>query len=115
VDHTTLDFTSILKFIETNWRLKPLTARDRRAAGLAQAFAFDQPPREPEFVTDRRRATSLARSASTPVYVTYGVALGIGLLVIVLAVVREVVIRRRTPQLRGPSARVRVGRREDRW
>jgi phospholipase C len=114
VDHTTLDFTSILKFIEMNWRLQPLTDRDRRAAGLMQAFAFDQPPREPEFVTDQRHASSLTRNASTPVYVTYGAALGIAMLIILLAVARELVIRRRAPHLRGPSARVRVGRREDR-
>ena len=29
VDHTTLDFTSMLKFIEHNWHLKPLTGRSR--------------------------------------------------------------------------------------
>ena len=114
VDHTTLDFTSILKFIETNWRLDPLTDRDRKANGLLQAFAFDQPPREPEFVTSLRHGSGQPRNATTPVYVTYGAALGVGLLIILLAVARELVIRRHAPHLRGPSARVRVGRREDR-
>jgi phospholipase C len=114
VDHTTLDFTSILKFIERNWGLEPLTDRDRKAAGLMQAFAFDRPPREPEFVTDRRRGSGLPRTATTPVYVTYGVAFGVAVLIILVALVRELVIRRRAPRLRGPSARVRVGRRGDR-
>ena len=31
IDHTTLDFTSMLKFIEQNWGLKPLASRDREA------------------------------------------------------------------------------------
>jgi phospholipase C len=114
VDHTTLDFTSILKFIETNWRLEPLADRDRRATGLMHAFAFDQAPRAAEFVTDRRRGSRRPLTATAPVYVTYGLALGLALLVILLALVREVVQRRRAPHLRGPSARVRVGRRGDR-
>ena len=29
VDHTYTDHASILKFIESNWRLKPLSARSR--------------------------------------------------------------------------------------
>jgi phospholipase C len=115
VDHTTLDFTSILKFIETNWRLEPLTDRDRRATGLMHAFAFDRPPRDAEFITDSRRGTGRPRTATTPVYVTYGAALGVAALIIVLALLRELVIRRRAPRLRGPSSRVRVERRGERW
>jgi phospholipase C len=109
IDHTTLDSASILRFIETNWRLPSLTARDRRAHGLMQAFDFRGAPRAPEFVTDARTRTAAPRLATRPVYVTYGTALGLGLVVILVALGREVVLRRRAPRLRGASARVRIG------
>ncbi len=110
VDHTTLDFTSILKFIEQNWGLRPLTARDRRANSLLGAFDFRSPPRQPEFLTRQRHALPAANSARTPVYVTYGIALAVAVLAILLAALRErAVRRRRVPRLRGPSNRVTVG------
>lgn len=40
VDHTTYDTTSILKFIETRWRLTPLGERDANAADLTNALEF---------------------------------------------------------------------------
>lgn len=47
VDHTEYDSTSVLKFIETRFRLSPLTERDARAADLLGAFDFTPaaPPR----------------------------------------------------------------------
>ena len=36
VNHTVLDYTGALKFIEQNWRLPPLTARDATANSLSQ-------------------------------------------------------------------------------
>ncbi|HMB21795.1 MAG TPA: alkaline phosphatase family protein, partial [Anaerolineales bacterium] len=50
VDSTQLEFTSILKFIEDNWNLKPLTKRDANANSLASAFDFSQSPREPVLI-----------------------------------------------------------------
>jgi phospholipase C len=44
VDHAQLDSASVLRFIETNWALAPLTARDAGATDLTTAFAFDRPP-----------------------------------------------------------------------
>ena len=44
VDHTVYDTTSILKFIESRWDLKPLGPRDARAANLLNAFDFTQAP-----------------------------------------------------------------------
>lgn len=41
VDHTVYDTTSILKFIETRFDLKPLGARDAQANGLTGAFNFN--------------------------------------------------------------------------
>jgi phospholipase C len=40
------EFSSVLRFIEDNWRLRPyLTARDREATPLLSAFDFEQAPR----------------------------------------------------------------------
>lgn len=45
IDHTTYEFSSVLKFIEDLHDLKPLTDRDAQASPLAGAFDFTQPPR----------------------------------------------------------------------
>jgi phospholipase C len=43
------EFSSVLRFMEDNWRLRPfLTERDRDATPLLSAFDFDQEPRGPE-------------------------------------------------------------------
>ena len=47
VDHTQTDFTSILKFIETDYSLPPLTSRDAAASNMQEAFDFSQAPRTP--------------------------------------------------------------------
>jgi phospholipase C len=41
VDHTVYDTTSILKLIETRWRLVPLGTRDAGAADLTNALQLD--------------------------------------------------------------------------
>jgi acid phosphatase len=40
VDHTQYDTTSILKFIESRWHLRPLGTRDANANNLLNAFKF---------------------------------------------------------------------------
>ena len=50
VDSTPLDHTSILRFIEDNWRLAPLAARDEQARSLDGAFDFARHPREPKII-----------------------------------------------------------------
>ena len=47
IDKTTYDFTSILKFIEENWQLQPLTARDAAANSIGTGLDFNQAPRAP--------------------------------------------------------------------
>ena len=47
IDSTPYDFTSILRFIEDNWDLQPLTARDAAANSIAAAFDFNSSPRSP--------------------------------------------------------------------
>jgi phospholipase C len=55
VDSTTMDSTSILKFIEQNWHLASLASRDRKANTFLGAFDFNQAPRKPRFPTDRNK------------------------------------------------------------
>jgi phospholipase C len=109
VDHTTLDFTSILKFIEDNWGLRPLTERDRHAGSLLGAFDFARPPRRAQFITAARRAPPAPKSAGMQVYVSYGGGAMLALLAILLAVGREALVRRGSPRLRGPSNRITIG------
>ena len=48
VDHQLGEFSSVLRFIEDNWRLTQLTHRDRRATDLGYDFDWKQPPRPPD-------------------------------------------------------------------
>jgi hypothetical protein len=49
VDHTMYEFSSVLRFIEDNWSLRPfLTRRDRIADGLRGALDFSQTPLAPD-------------------------------------------------------------------
>ncbi len=47
VDHTTLEFSSVLRFIERLHGLPPLAARDRVAEDMLEAFDFSQRPNPP--------------------------------------------------------------------
>ena len=48
VDHQTGEFDSMLRFIEDNWGLDPLTARDAHAPTLLHDFDFSQTPTNPD-------------------------------------------------------------------
>jgi phospholipase C len=76
VDSTTLDFTSALKFIEVNWGVKPLAARDTKAETFLGAFDFDKPPRAPVLLGTQRGEPATTSLRTTPVYVVYGGVLG---------------------------------------
>ncbi len=75
--HADLDFTSMLKFIEQNWRLRPLGRLDARAGSLMRAFNFRQAPRVPDIIPQVRAAPPKPVSpARDPVlYGLYGVGL----------------------------------------
>jgi phospholipase C len=45
IDHTRAEFSSVLKFIETDFALPSLTDRDKNSADMTQMFDFTQPPR----------------------------------------------------------------------
>ncbi len=76
IDHTQLDPSSILKFIEDNYGLTPLTARDAGSSGLAEAFDFTQPARVASFISlNRGGDVPKAEPRRHVIYVAYGAAL----------------------------------------
>jgi phospholipase C len=93
VDHTTLDFTSELKFIENNWGVAPLADRDRNANDITSAFDFESPARAPVLLDRSRTPTAVPDTRTSAVYVTYGGAVLLLVLLVVLAAMRS--LRRR--------------------
>jgi phospholipase C len=75
VNHSVFDSASVLKFIESNWRVPPLTSRVAAAANLASAFTFQQAPRAPALLSGRDRPTRLVRPNRSIIYASYTVAL----------------------------------------
>ena len=64
IDNTTYDFTSILKFIEDNWKLQPLTARDATANSIAAALDLSKPPADPMFPAQTWAAQSQSQASN---------------------------------------------------
>jgi phospholipase C len=91
VDHTQLDSTSILRFIEDNWSLPPLAARDANSASLTTAFDFAAAPRPATLVPADRAAPAVARSNTSVVVLLYGVVVAAAVALII------VVVRRKRP------------------
>jgi phospholipase C len=54
IDHHPLEFDSILRFIEQDFRLPPLTARDRHASTLLSSLDFGERPLRPLLLAQRR-------------------------------------------------------------
>jgi phospholipase C len=103
IDHTTLDFTSFLKFIEENWGLEPLAERDAKANSMIGAFDFSQVPREPSFVSATRGEEPQVRVRRAVLYGAYGVALTLSMLVIAWAAIGSGLRRRRPTPLASGS------------
>ena len=74
VNHTELDATSFLRFIQENWDIQPLATRDGRANSIREAFDFTVPPRPPVFLSSTRRATVERSSSHMPTFILYGSA-----------------------------------------
>jgi phospholipase C len=101
IEHSTLDFTSMLKFIEQNWGVKPLAKRDREANSSAPAFDFTKPPRSPEFVQAVRDIPAKKQPHRFVIYLAYGLALLLAGGAIVAALASERRRRNRPPS--GPD------------
>jgi phospholipase C len=96
IDHTTSDFTSILKFIERLHGLAPLTTRDEHASDLLEAFDFSQSPGvpTPPYLPIRLSATLVGAGLNTGrLLLWYSAAIGFALLLCLFSVV--MVLRRR--------------------
>jgi phospholipase C len=99
VDNTQLDFTSMLKFIEQNWGLQPLTKRDAEAKSFVGAFDFSQEPRQAVIIPAQRgEPPAVERATSkTLIYAGYGLACLITLGLMAAGAVTAVLRRRRSP------------------
>jgi phospholipase C len=86
VDHTLLDHTSVLKFIEENWGIPPLAERDKNANNILSAFDFSVPARAPVFIPATREAPEPRIQPRTIViYVAYGAAMLFAFLILLRA------------------------------
>jgi phospholipase C len=83
VDSTTLDFTSMLRFIEDNWGLEPLSTRDARSKSIVSGFDFSQEPRAPEILGTSFGRTEPQAGRRWVVYVAYAFALAVPALLFV--------------------------------
>ncbi len=94
VDHTVLDFTSVLKFIEVNWNVAPLASRDAAANNFLEAFDFRQTPRPAEFLPSTWGTPAVTqKDPSRTIYATYGFAVVLSLLVIGTAYTRHYFVK----------------------
>jgi phospholipase C len=87
VNHTQLDYTSALAFIEANWGLRPLTSRDAGATSLVSAFDFDAPARPRELGVSSSQASPPTHR--TLIYTAYGGAVALALVLVAAAVRRR--------------------------
>jgi phospholipase C len=76
IDHTQLEHTSILKFIEENWNIPPLAERDAKANNLTSAFDFSMTPRPPVLVSATREVPQpRIEPRRIVIYAAYGAAI----------------------------------------
>ena len=87
IDHTQLDFTSALKFIQENWGISSLSTRDADANNFMSAFNFTAPARPAELVPfERATGVEKAEPKRIVIYIAYGAAIVVAALVIGLAI-----------------------------
>jgi phospholipase C len=97
IDHTKLDFTSMLKFIEQNWKLRPLTRLDATAGSIMGAFDFVHAPRKPAIIPLRRAVAGppVRHVRDAVLYGLYGIGVASALGVIVVSALPAARARRR--------------------
>jgi Phospholipase C len=90
IDNTQLDFTSVLKFIESNWNVAPLSTRDAAANNITSAFDFNQAPRPAVFLSSTwGPAAAVKKSPTTIIYTSYGLAFLVSILVFGFALLKQ--------------------------
>ncbi len=112
VDDTVLDSTSALRFIEQNWEVAPLAARDAQANSIVGALNFAAAPRPavlvPTGLNPRLDPVPTVRQTTraqvTRIYVLYGAAAAIAVLLPVIAVAWPTLAARRRTWLAGRAA-----------
>ncbi len=76
IDHTLLDHTSILKFIEENWNIPPLAERDAKANNFTSSFNFSASPRSAVFISSTREEPApRIEPRRIVIYAAYGAAM----------------------------------------
>ena len=86
IDSTTLDYTSVLKFIEANWHLRPLADRDAAATSIVSAFDFTKPPRPPAFLSVGSGSGPRVEPNRAVLYAAYAAAVVLALLLLLWAI-----------------------------
>ncbi|MDQ1743410.1 MAG: phospholipase [Pseudonocardiales bacterium] len=75
VNSDVLDYTSALAFIEKNWKLAPLAARDAKATSIAGAFDFGADPRPADIRFTEPAVTRAPAASLSTVFWCYGLVL----------------------------------------
>ncbi len=89
VDATPLDFTSMVRFVTTNWGLQPLAAGDPSAQAFMDAFDFANAGRPPVFLdATRDPAAGRTEPKRAIIFLAYGLALVAAVALIVVAAMR---------------------------
>jgi len=100
VDSDVLDYTSALAFIEDNWKLAPLAARDAAAKPITSAFDFRAPPRPADVRFTEPLQARVPLASVSVVFWCYGVVLGLVVVLVGYAVLSG--RRRATARPSGP-------------
>ena len=112
VNHTVLGYEGALRFIEQNWGLSPLTARDASANSLTSAFDFTAGPRPGAVLPPlsaapggQLHAPHAPAAPVAAVYGFYGTSAAAGIALVVLAATWPWLARRRRAMADGRAAR----------
>ncbi|MGA2502736.1 MAG: alkaline phosphatase family protein [Anaerolineales bacterium] len=90
IDNTQLDFTSVLKFIEDNWKVASLSTRDAAANNFLGAFNFSQAPRQAVFLSSTWALAVIAKKSPTfIIYASYGLAFLVSIIVFGFAILKR--------------------------
>jgi len=71
VSHTTYEHSSVLKFVETRYRLPALTARDAAASDMLDSFDFNQSPQPPFILNPRNCPAGQVLSPDPKVFTAF--------------------------------------------